>query len=83
MSMKNWKLKIGIILISISVLIFLSLFAMPFLPIETKSKITLSTILIIIGEIMFWAGTLLIGKEVWNKYKAFIKSGDWLKKRKE
>jgi hypothetical protein len=32
---------------------------------------------------MFWVGTILIGKEVWNKYKTYIKSGEWLNKKKD
>ena len=83
MSKKNLKIKIGIILISISVILFFTLFAMPFFPFETKLKITLSTILIIFGETIFWIGTVLIGKEVWNKYKSYLKSGEWLNKKKD
>jgi uncharacterized membrane protein YGL010W len=80
--MKNIRIKIGIILIVISVVMFLILFSMPFLTIGTKLKITLSTLLIVFGEIFFWVGTILIGKEVWNKYKSYIKSGEWLKRNK-
>jgi hypothetical protein len=83
MEKKKWKFKLGIVLILISVIIFLTLFAMPFIPIGTKSKITISTVLIISGETMFWVGTILIGKEVWNKYKSYLKSGEWLNRKKE
>ncbi len=83
MAKKNLKIKIGIILISVSVIIFLSLFAMPFIHLETKFKITLSTVLAIFGEAIFWIGTVLIGKEVWTKYKSYLKSGEWLNKKKE
>lgn len=80
---KNWKLKLGIVLIVISVFLFLTLFSMPFIHIETKFKIALSTGLAIAGETTFWVGTLFLGKEVWNKYKAFIKSAYWPNKKKE
>jgi cytochrome c biogenesis protein CcdA len=83
MEKKNWKFKLGIILLIISVIIFFALFVMPFISMGTKIKITISTVLIIAGEVLFWTGTLLIGKEVWNKYKSYIKSGDWLNKKKE
>ena len=83
MKKKNWKFKLGIILVVISITIFFILFAMPFVPMGTKSKITISTVLIISGETMFWVGTLLIGKEVWNKYKTYLKSGEWLNKKKD
>jgi hypothetical protein len=83
MEKKSWKFKLGIVLILISVAAFLILFAMPFISMTTKYKIGISTVLIITGEIAFWVGTVLIGKEVWNKYKSYIKSGEWLKKKKE
>jgi hypothetical protein len=83
MEKKNWKFKLGIVLLIISVVIFLTLFAMPFVAMETKLKIAISTALIISGEIMFWGGTILVGKEMWNKYKSYIKSGEWLNKKKE
>jgi hypothetical protein len=79
---KNWKLKVGIVLILISVILFLTLFSMPFFHIETKLKIAVSTGLLIAGETTFWVGTLFLGKEVWNKYKAFLKSAYWPNKKK-
>ena len=82
MTKKNWKLKLGIVLIIISVFLFLTLFAMPFIPIETKYKIAVSTGLLIAGETTFWVGTLFLGKEVWIKYKAFLKSAYWPNKKK-
>ena len=75
---KNWKFNFGIILISVSVLSFLIIFALPFVPIELKAKIALTTTLIVFGEICFWLGTILIGKEVYIKFKEKLKSGKWL-----
>ena len=83
MDKKKWKLKLGITLISVSVAIFLMLFALPFVSMDTKMKIALTTAFIIGGEVMFWAGTLLIGKDVYLKFKAKLKSGEWLEKKKE
>jgi hypothetical protein len=83
MEKKNWKFKLGIVLILICVVAFLALFAMPFISMPTKYKISISTALIIFGEIAFWVGTILIGKEVWNKYKSYLKSGEWISKKKD
>jgi len=83
MNKKKWKFKLGIILISVSILIFLMLFALPFVSIDTKVKIALTTAFIIGGEVMFWVGTLLIGKDVYLKFKAALKSGEWLEKKKK
>jgi len=82
MDKKKWKLKLGITLISVSVAIFLMLFALPFVSMDTKVKIALTTAFMIGGEVMFWVGTILIGKDVYLKFKAKLKSGEWLEKKK-
>ncbi len=83
MDKKRWRFKLGIILLSVSVAIFLMLFALPFVALDTKVKIVLTTVFMISGEVMFWVGTILIGKDVYRKFMAKLKSGDWLEKKKE
>ena len=83
MNYKKIRFRLGIVMISISVVIFLTLFAVPFIPMDAKLKITLGTIFIVAGEVLFWVGTLLIGKEVYKKFMAMLKSGEWLNKKKE
>jgi len=78
---KNWKFKTGISLIILSTLLFLSLLAVPFIHVEGKAKITITTITIIIGEITFWVGGILLGKELFNKYKAYLNPKNWFKKK--
>jgi hypothetical protein len=82
MDIKKWKFRLGIILIFVSVMIFLMLFALPFLSMDLKIKIGLSTSFIIAGEVAFWIGIILIGKEVYLKLKAKLLSGEWLEKKK-
>ena len=83
MDVKKVKFRLGIILISISVVLFLIIFSLPFISLDTKVKIALTTTLIVVGEVSFWAGTILIGKEVYQKFMVMLKSGEWLKKKKE
>jgi len=78
---KNWKFKTGIFLIVLSTLLFTSLLVVPFLEIASKSKITISAIAVILGEITFWTGGILLGKELFNKYKAYINPMNWFKKK--
>jgi len=74
MPRKMWKFRLGIVLISVSILVFLILFVLPFLSFDLKVKITLSTLLLIAGEGLFWLGIVLIGKEVYLKFKARLMS---------
>ena len=80
MKNKNWKFKVGLVLIILSAPVFLSLPLVPFLDIDAKAKITLTTIIIVIGEILFWSGGLLLGKELFTKYKSYFNPKNWFKK---
>ena len=78
---KNWKFKTGIFLIIVSTLLFTSLLAVPFVDVTGKTKITISTIAVILGEITFWTGGILLGKELFTKYKSYLNPVNWFKKK--
>jgi len=78
---KNWKFKTGIILIILACLLFLSIPGVPFLDVNAKTKIIISTILFVLGEITFWVGGFLLGKELFNKYKAYLNPKNWFKNK--
>jgi hypothetical protein len=75
----NWKFKLGIALIGLSTLAFASLLIIPFIHAEPEIKITITTVLLIIGEVTFWTGGLLLGKELFSKYKAYLNPINWFK----
>jgi len=78
---KNLKFKTGIALIIISTLLFSSLLAVPFLDAGGKAKIQITTVVIVLGEITFWVGGILLGKELFNKYKSYFNPMNWFKKK--
>ncbi|MBT3244767.1 MAG: transporter suffix domain-containing protein [Bacteroidetes bacterium] len=79
--MKNWIFKLGVVLMIISVPFFLCIPIVPFLDVETKTKVTLTTILLVSGEVLFWAGGLLVGKELFTKYKSYMNPRNWFRKK--
>lgn len=79
MKNKNWKIKLGIILVIVCIPFFLLIPVIPFLELESRAKITISTTLLVIGEVLFWAGGLLLGKELFSKYKARLNPKNWFK----
>ena len=83
MEKKNWKLRLGIFLMILSVILFLSLPVVPFLAIDNKTKITASTFIFILAEITFWGGGLLVGKELFSKYKSYFNPKNWFVKKNE
>lgn len=48
---------------------------------ESKVKVTLSTISLVLGEVLFWAGGLLVGKELFSKYKSYLNPKKWFRKK--
>lgn len=78
---KTWKFKLGIVLLILCVIAFLALPVVPFLDLDNGAKITVSTVLLVIGEITFWTGGLLLGKELFSKYKAYFNPKNWFKKK--
>ena len=79
----NWRLKLGIVIMAISVLLFLFLPVIPFLSIDNNTKITISTIVFITAEVTFYGGGFLVGKELFSKYKSYLNPKNWFKKKQE
>jgi hypothetical protein len=79
----NWKLRAGIVLMILSAILFLCIPVVPFLAIDNKIKISISTILFILGEVTFWGGGILVGKELFSKYKSYFNPKNWFRKEKE
>ncbi len=83
MKNRNWKFKTGFFLVILSIILFLFLPIIPFLKIETKIKISITTITFITAEITFWTGGILLGKELFSKYKSYLNPMNWFKKKPE
>lgn len=80
---KSWMFRLGVFLILFSIPFFLVIALIPFLNSDGRTKLTLSTIALIVGEVTFWAGGLLVGKEVFKRYKKYMNPVSWLKKKPE
>jgi len=81
MKNKSWKFKLGLVLIVLSCLLFLTLPIIPFLKVDSKIKLSISTIVFLIAEITFWTGGLLLGKELFDKYKSYFDPRNWFSKK--
>jgi len=67
----------------LSIFVFISLLLIPFLKIEPKSKLTVTAIIVVTGEILFWTGGILVGKEMFTKYKTYFNPKKWFKRKVE
>lgn len=78
---KNWKFKLGVALLIVCIPFFLAIPVVPFLDISSSAKITVSTVLLVLGEITFWIGGLLLGKELFTRYKWYMNPVNWFRKK--
>ena len=78
---RNWKFKLGIILMLSSLVFFALLVIIPLMEIEKSAKITYTTISFVVAEVLFYSGGFLVGKEVFAKYKAYFNPKNWFKKK--
>ena len=64
---------IGYTLLVLCCLLWLAILVIPFLGLKGGWIVGLTTGLIIAGEVTFYLGILLLGKEVWQKIKSWFK----------
>jgi hypothetical protein len=77
---KNLQIKLGIFLMIFSGVFFAATFIIPLFDLPTKTKVIASTASLILMEIVFWSGGLLVGKELFTKYKNRMNPKNWFKK---
>ncbi len=77
MKKQNWKIRLGVGLMIVCIPFFLIIPVIPFLDMENSSKVTWSTVSLVIGEVLFWSGGLLLGKELFTKYKSYFNPKNW------
>jgi hypothetical protein len=82
MKHKNFQIKLGLFLMIFSGVFFAATFIIPLFDLPTKTKVIASTASLILMEIVFWSGGLLVGKELFTKYKNQMNPKNWFKKTK-
>jgi hypothetical protein len=78
---KNIQIKLGIFLMIFSGVFFAATFIIPMFDLPAKTKVIASTTSLILMEVVFWSGGLLVGKELFTKYKNQLNPKNWFKKR--
>ena len=78
---KNWQIKLGIFLMIFSGVFFAATFVIPMFNLPSKTKVIAITTSLVIMEVVFWAGGLLVGKELFTKYKQNLNPVNWFKKK--
>jgi len=72
---------LGVILIIISFILWIFILGAPFLEISITLKAAIVGIFVVLGEIFFWGGTVLVGKDIVKKYMQCINPIEWINKK--
>lgn len=59
---------------------FAATLVFPLTPLPVKTKIIASSVSFVLMEVVFWAGGLLVGKELFVRYKRQLNPVNWFKK---
>lgn len=73
--------RIGFILVAASFVLYGGILLIPFTPFSGSTKIVIGTTLAVLGEVSFWIGGIILGKEVITRYKKYLNPLHWLKKK--
>jgi|LDZR01.1.fsa_nt_gi uncharacterized membrane protein YdbT with pleckstrin-like domain len=79
-SNRSWLKKIGIALVILSCVFYGALLLVPFTPYTVSIKAIISSILVILGEVSFWLGGFMLGREIVMKYRKYLNPLYWFKK---
>jgi hypothetical protein len=74
--------KLGILLFILSFVFYALILMIPLLPVSLQTKTLITTLLVVAGEISFWSGGLILGKEVVRKYRRFFNPKNWFARQK-
>jgi hypothetical protein len=74
--------KIGVLLFILSFVFYALILMIPLLSVSLQMKTILTSILIVAGEISFWTGGLILGKEVVRKYRRYFNPRNWFARQK-
>jgi hypothetical protein len=74
--------KIGIIVFVLSFVLYGLILTVPLLSASLETKTLITTALVVLGEICFWTGGVILGKEVVRKYRRFFNPKNWFIRNK-
>jgi hypothetical protein len=79
---KQMRIRLGIFLMVFSGVFFALTLIIPVLELPTKTKVVAATASFIMMEVVFWTGGLLVGKELFTRYKKRLNPMGWFTKKR-
>lgn len=60
---------------------FAATFIIPFFDLPTKTKVIASSTSLVLMEVVFWLGGIMVGKELFARYKKQLNPRNWFRKK--
>ncbi|MCR8644238.1 transporter suffix domain-containing protein [Paenibacillus sp. N1-5-1-14] len=80
---KRQAKKLGMLLIILSFVLYGIAAVVAFTPIPTNTKMIVTPIFIVLGEVAFFVGGIIFGKEVMKRYRKQLNPMNWFKKNSD
>ena len=80
MQNKNIRIRLGILMMIFSGVFFGAALVIPLMDIPVKLRIISVSVSLVLMEVVFWTGGLLVGKELFVRYKQRLNPMRWFKK---
>jgi hypothetical protein len=81
MQRKNIRIRLGVFLMIFSGVFFGITLIIPLLDLPVRVKVVSATVSLVLMEVVFWSGGLLVGKELFGRYKQRLNPVNWFKKK--
>jgi hypothetical protein len=68
---------VGIVLFVVAVLFWVAAPAVLLTPLSAAQMAWTSTAFLVLGEVAFWVAAVVLGREVFRRYRRFLDPRDW------
>ncbi len=75
-SSKNRWVFAGVVLMSLSLLLWVCLLGVPFLPLSVAARGTVATLLVVVAEVAFWVGAAIAGPAATRRMRSWWRRSD-------
>jgi hypothetical protein len=73
---------VGIVVLVAAVLFWVAALAVLLTPLSTAQKAWTSSAFLVLGEVAFWVAAVVLGREVFRRYRRFLDPRGWLGKKR-
>ena len=72
---------LGIVLIIVAVVFWVAAPAVLLIPLSAEQRVWMGSAFLILGEVAFWAAAVVLGREVFRRYRSFLDPRRWFDKK--